>query len=43
MADKQNEAKTDFELPVIPGEAELLSTIFEDVMKHVIQTADLDE
>jgi hypothetical protein len=43
VPDKQNDAETNSELPVMPGEADLLSTIFEDVMKHVIQTADLDD
>lgn len=30
-------------LPVMPGEAELLAPLFEDVLKFVLRTVDLDD
>ena len=43
MTDEPEKAEPQTDLPVMLGEAELLSTVFEDVMKYVTQTADLDD
>lgn len=45
VTDKQSDSKEleGKELPVMPGEAELLAALFDDVLNYVTQVANLDD